>query len=124
MDKLFTEIILKIKVEHSTFVNYFFQHKDESCIHNSFQISESQFILSGFGILNILSDYNFKYTLKENDICFIFNFDQCQLDEIYKIFEFSDSDQNNLQIEHIFIPKDIHNFYKKYISYFEEVVRI
>ena len=56
----FEEIILKAKVEHSIFQNYFYQSKDEYTIHNSLKLNSTTYMLSGLGLFNILDDFKIK----------------------------------------------------------------
>jgi hypothetical protein len=71
LDLFFNQIFIKSKVDYKMFQNYFHQEKDEFAIHNSFNFSKGKYLISGFGLLNLLNDYKINFiqsNSKEKDI--------------------------------------------------------
>lgn len=149
-ENVFEQIFIKSKVDYKMFQNYFHQEKDEYAIHNSFKFSKGRYLISGFGLLNLLNDYKIKFIQSDPNSNFILmNLTNEGKADLNRILEFylndinKDSDNlsiknsfqeqskdsysifsqelKRLHIEKIVVLKPLLLFYEKFSSYFSDI---
>jgi hypothetical protein len=137
-ENFFNQIFIKSKVDYKMFQNYFHQEKDEYAIHNSFNFSKGKYLISGFGLLNLLNDYKINFIQSNsNDNFILMKLTTQGEEELNQILEFylhdknqwQNKDQNSitsqelkkLNLEYIVVLKPLLIFYEKFSSYFSDI---
>ena len=143
-DDNFCEIAIKSKIEYLPFKHYFYQSRDEYSLHNSFLISQNKFLISGFVLLKLFSDYSIKFTkITKNfnqtidSTYMVLTLDETNLNKMDELIEFylilkqtdgithdsvlTEMKMEKINFESLIIVQAVYNFYEKYASYFSEV---
>ena len=107
------EIFTKSKVDYKYFKDYFYQAENEYAIHNSYEISDNKFVISGLGILNLLHDYKIEILQTQEQSNYIqFKLSTNGMLDLDNILEFYISNHNGeglirLKLEYIMLKNKI-----------------
>jgi hypothetical protein len=132
MNNSFEEIIVKAKIDHYIFKNYFHQGINEYNVHNSFKINKDGYMLPGLAFYNLFIDYKIHFVEKIRSSEFIlYEITNEAANEIEQLLDFYIVEKNSkIEIfkkiipKYLLIVKAVYEFFRKFSDYFEKIVKI